>query len=144
MYFVFLTENADKVRMMIGTGNFGDGAPEPTVRQCIHLSRTRTEVRKNLSRLVTVLKMRRNELVYDPYWQRFMCVNWDDVEGCTALCENCDECTAFRRIRPQYCVRCGATFYERKENTICGACRKARVKQAQKKWSALNNKKHRR
>lgn len=143
VYFVYLTENADKVRMMIGTGNWGDGAPEPTVRQGAHLSRTRTEVKKNLSRLVTALKIRRNELGYDPYWQRFMCVNWDDIEGCTARCENCDECTAFRRIRPQYCVRCGATFYERKENTICEDCRKARVKQAQKKWSALN-KKHRR
>ena len=143
VYTVYFTENADKIRSMLQNGEWGYGAPVPTVKQAKHINGYSVEIKRNLSLLAGVLKFRMNELGYEPYWQRFMCMNWDDIEGCTARCENCDECTAFRRIPPQYCVRCGATFYERKENTICEACRKARVKQAQKKWSALN-KKHRR
>ena len=69
------------------------------------------------------LKKRMDELGYDPYWQRFMCMNWDDIGGCSAGCTDCDSCTAFRRIQPQYCARCGGTFYERKENRFCSACR---------------------
>ena len=75
---------------------------------------------------------------YDPYWQRFMCMNWDDVGGCSAGCTDCDSCTEFRRIRPQYCARCGGTFYERKENRFCAPCRTARKKQAQRHWCRVN------
>jgi uncharacterized paraquat-inducible protein A len=82
-----------------------------------------------------------NELGYDPYWQRFMCMKWDDLEGCTAGCADCDTCTEFVRIKPQYCVRCGGTFYERQENRICKSCRVARKKAAQKKWIRTNLKK---
>ena len=140
VYFVYLTENADKVRTMMGNGKWGYGAPEPTVKQAVHLSRTRTAVKKDLATLAGLLKYRMNELGYDPYWQRFMCMNWDDFNGCSAGCTDCDSCAEFIRIKPQYCVRCGGTFYEREENNLCKDCRAARKKQAQKKWCILNRK----
>ena len=34
--------------------------------------------------------------------------------------------------------RCGGTFYERKENRFCAACRTARKKQAQRHWCRVN------
>ena len=106
VYTVYLTESADKVREYMGDGPWGAGAPEPKVKQAVHLSATRTEVRKQLSYLAGLLRKRANDLGYDPYWQRFMCQNWDDFGGCSAGCANCDDCTEFRRIRPQYCARC--------------------------------------
>ena len=138
IYFVYLTESADKIRAMMGDGPWGTGAPEPTVKQGFNLSRTRTEVRKNLSVLDALLRKRMNDLGYDPYWQRFMCMNWDDIGGCSAGCTDCDSCTEFKRIPPQYCARCGATFYERSENRFCAACRVARKKQAQRHWCRVN------
>lgn len=138
VYFVYLTESADKVRAMMGNGPWGSGAPEPTVRQGVHLSRTRTEVRQNLSILDSLLRKRMNDLGYDPYWQRFMCMNWDDIGGCSAGCAECDSCTEFVRIKPQYCARCGGTFYEREESRFCKSCRSARRKAAQRKWCREN------
>ena len=114
------------------------GAPEMDVRHGFYISRTRHQVRRDLSALATVLRKRMNDLGYDPYWQRFMCMNWDDIGGCSAGCTDCDSCTAFRRIQPQYCARCGGTFYERKENRFCAACRTARKKQAQRHWCRVN------
>lgn len=141
VYFTYLTESADKVRSMMGDGPWGCGAPEATVRQGFHLSRTRTEVRRNLSVLDALLRKRMNDLGYDPYWQRFMCMNWDDVGGCAAGCAECDSCTKFIRVKPQYCARCGRTFYERTENRFCQECRTARKKAAQRKWCRINAKK---
>lgn len=139
VYFVYLTEDMDKVRLMLGNGKWGDGAPIPTVKQGRNLSTCRTQVKKDLSYLAGLLKYRLNQLGYDPYWQRFMCTNWDDFKGCTAGETDCDSCAQFIRIREQYCCRCGATFFERKENTFCSDCRKARKKQANKKWAVLNS-----
>ena len=141
VYFTYLTESADKIRAMMGAGPWGSGAPEPTVRQGFHLSRTRTEVRRNLSVLDALLRKRMNDLGYDPYWQRFMCMNWDDIGGCAAGCAECDSCTEFVRIKPQYCARCGRTFYERIENRFCKECRTARKKAAQRRWCRINGKK---
>lgn len=140
VYFVYLTESQDRVRAMMGDRPWGYGAPEPTVKQAVCLSRTKTEARKNLTALVGVLRYRMNQLGYDPYWQRFMCMNWDDIGGCSVGCADCDSCTEFRRIQPQYCARCGATFYERKENRFCSSCRQARKKQAQRHWCRVNAK----
>lgn len=140
-YVTYLTENADKIRDMLGKGQWGDGAPEPTVKQGACLSRTKTAVKKDISSLVALLQYQRNKLGYDPFWQRFMCANWDNLGGCTAGCDNCDTCTEFRRIRPQYCARCGGTFYERQENRFCFSCRNARKRQAQRKWAIMNARK---
>ncbi len=144
VYFVYLTENADKVRAYMGDGSWGDGAPEPTVRQALHLSRTRSAVKNDLGRLADVLLYRTLELKrtdYDNYFQRAICARWDDLNSlCEAGCTDCDDCAEFQRIRPQYCRRCGATFYERKSNDICCDCRRARKKQAQRKWATLHAK----
>lgn len=137
VYNTYFTENLDRVRAMMGDNNFGDGAPEPTVKQAKHLSGYRVDVRNQLAYLAALLKFHANELGYDPYWQRFMCKNWDDVGGCGAGCSDCDNCTEFVRIREQYCKRCGATFYERADNDFCEDCRKARKKAAQKKYAIL-------
>lgn len=139
VYFVYFTENMDKVRAMIGRGKWGDGAPTPTVKQGKTLSTYRTQVKKDLSYFAGLLKYRINQLGYDPYWQRFMCSNWDNFKGCQVGESDCDSCAQFLRIREQYCKRCGATFFERKENIFCADCRTARKKQANKKWAVLNS-----
>ena len=138
VYVTYLTEQADKVRAMLRDGPWGYGAPDPKVKQALHLSRCRTAVKSDLLTLAALLRYRMNALGYDPYWQRFMCENWDDVGGCGAGCADCDSCTEFVRIRPQYCARCGGTFYERAEQRFCKACRDARKKQAQRHWCRVN------
>ena len=141
MYYEYLTENADKVRAMMGDGPWGHGAPEPTVKQAVVLSRTRTETKELLARLCGVLKHRTRELKkgdYDCYFQRAVCENWDDLHSCCkAGCEDCDGCAEFVRIRPQYCVRCGITFFERKKNLRCERCRTQRKKSAARKYKYL-------
>lgn len=127
VYFVYLTESADKVRAMMGDGPWGAGAPVPTVKQAVMLSRTRTATKLQLGQLCGVLENRLRQMKsqdYDRNFQRAMCMNWDDIHGeCKTGCEDCDSCTEFIRIRPQYCVRCGATFFERTENRVCQPCR---------------------
>ena len=142
VYYTYSTENADKVRDYIKNGSWGDGAPIPTVRQAIKLTRTRTETRDNIQRLCDVLLYRTLQMKksdYDYYFQRHLCARWNPRDS---LCEaggiDCDGCTEFVRLRPQYCRRCGATFYERTEETFCIDCRRARKKQAQRKWARLN------
>lgn len=80
------------------------------------------------------------ESEYADFWQKEYCTHWDSVKGCTANEKDCDSCTSFNRIEPQFCKRCGITFYERKSNDICKDCRTARIKQAQRKYAILNNK----
>ncbi len=133
VFETYRTEVADKVRSMIGAGGWGSGAPELTVWE----ARRKAPVKQDLSQLVALLKMQRNALGFDEYWQRHMCMNWDAVEGCTAGCTSCDDCgNNFRRIPPQYCVRCGATFFEREENLRCPRCRDQRRRQAARKYYA--------
>lgn len=140
VYTVYLTESADKIRKMINGGKWGDGAPVPTVRQARTLSQYRAACNKQISSLLSVLRYRMNELGYGTYWQRNMCMNWDDYKGCKAGCENCDECAEFARIKVQYCARCGTDFYERVQNRFCSKCRTARKKKAQKHWAMVNKK----
>lgn len=140
VYTVYLTENADKIRKMINGGRWGDGAPEPTVRQARTLSQHRAACNNGIAALINVLKYRKNELGYGTYWQREMCMNWDDYKGCKAGCDNCDECAEFVRIKVQYCARCGADFYERETNRFCPRCRAARKKKAQMHWARVNKK----
>lgn len=141
VYTKYLTENADKVREMIGDGKWGDNAPDPTVRQAIHLSHTRSECMAGLTAIAGLLRYRMNSLGYGEYWQRHMCMKWDDYKGCMAGCSGCDDCTDFERIKPQYCARCGGTFYERQKNRFCTKCRMARKKNAQRKWCMAKRKK---
>jgi hypothetical protein len=138
VYQTYITENADKVRALMGNGKWGDGAPVPTVAQGRYLASTRRGVTADLERLVAALKLRQAQIAGDhgfaEYWQRFMCMRWDPATGCTAGCAGCDECEAFERIQPQYCSRCGVTFFERQHNRFCGPCRLARKKTAARRW----------
>ncbi|MBM6680067.1 hypothetical protein [Pseudoflavonifractor capillosus] len=133
VFQVYKTENLDKVRAMLGAGPWGTGAPTPTAWQ----DRFHKGTRRLVSQLAGLLAYHRNELGYEPYWQRHMCQHWNPVKGCTAGEENCDTCTSFQRIRPQYCKRCGGEFLERQVHDFCSRCRAARKKQAQKKYAVL-------
>jgi len=135
VYQVYLTENADKIRAMMGKGSFGQGAPEPNIRQSMSLTGRKKEALAAIDALVGVLQYRRNTLAgWDAYFQRHMCMHWDDGKGCTAGQTECDSCVCFERIRPQYCCRCGQSFLERVKGTFCPACREARKKKAQRKY----------
>lgn len=87
--------------------------------------------------LQRVLLARRNSMEYGEFWQKDMCMNWDDVHCCKAGCKDCDSCSDFIRIQPQYCVRCGGTFFERAPNRVCAPCRAARKRQAYRKFRHL-------
>lgn len=89
-------------------------------------------------RLRNALLARRNSMEFGGYWQKGLCQQWNDVGGCSVGCADCDSCTEFIRIKPQYCARCGGTFYERAENRFCGPCRAARKKKAQRHWCRVN------
>lgn len=134
VYNTYLTENMDKVRKMLGGGKWGRGKPEPKVKQALYLSEYRKECKNELSRLVGILRYRMNDLGYGTYWQKDMCMNWDNFKGCKTGQKNCDECVDFRRIQVQHCKRCGLDFYERTENKFCLKCRLARKKKAQRHW----------
>lgn len=143
VYSVYLTENQDKVRAMMGDGLWGDGAPVPTVKQAVNLSWSRRSTKEDLARLCGVLQCIAKQRIqdrkdYDHYWQRSMCMKWNELKGiCDAGCDECDSCAEFQRIQPQYCVRCGVTFFERKENKVCSRCRDARLRSARKKYAVL-------
>lgn len=61
VYYMYLTEDADKVRAMMGDHSWGYGAPLPTVKQAVVLSRTRTETREMIKKLCSVLRSRGNK-----------------------------------------------------------------------------------
>ncbi len=144
VYYAYFTESLDKVRRMLGDGSWGDGAPIPSVRQALKVSRTRTDTRRLIECFAGVLYSRTLELKksdYDFYFMRKHCMNWNPLDSvCEAGETDCDSCTSFVKIKEQYCVRCGGTFYERQENKLCERCRVARIKQAQRKWACLRGK----
>lgn len=105
----------------------------------------RKQNRENLTRLQLISQLhdlllaRRNELAFDGFWQKDMCTNWHDIRGCTAGESDCDSCTSFVRIKEQYCVRCGKTFFERDSSRYCSNCRETRKRQQQKKWATMKS-----
>lgn len=141
VYLTYFTESQDKVRKYIGTGKWGDGAPIPTVRQALHISHNQKETKSLLEEFASVLYHRTVELKkddYDYFFQRKICENWNELNGMCSVGEiDCDRCNKFTRMQPQYCKRCGITFYEKKANLFCASCRSARRKQAQRKFAIL-------
>lgn len=127
------TENADKVRAMLGDGPWGAGAPEPTVKSEKH----KAVVTKPMAQLCGLLLTIRNSMEFGEYWQKDMCQYWDNIRGCTMHCSDCDSCTKFQRIKPQYCRLCAGEFFDRAEQTYCPKCRAMRKKQAQRKYAVL-------
>ncbi|HEX2986130.1 MAG TPA: hypothetical protein VHO71_04870 [Caproiciproducens sp.] len=133
--WVYKTENLDAVMKMIGSGTWGDGKPVPLVKQDFR----KAAVRNDLSRLARALLMHRNQLSFGGYWQKDMCAHWDDVKGCAAGESDCDSCTSYQRIKEQFCRRCGATIWDRKEKHICNRCAEMRKKQAQRKFAIMHS-----
>lgn len=146
VYRFYLTESLDKVRSIIGDGQFGDNVPERQVRHFrVMTPEERNSMKEQLSMLAYILTQRAVELSsvrdeFEDYWQKDMCMNWSDIRGCVAGESSCDSCDSFLRIREQYCVRCGATIYNRKQENLCSPCKAARKKQAQRKWARMSSK----
>ncbi len=138
IYNMYLTENLDTVRKVIGNGQWGDGRPESIIKQKLLMTiEEKQEVKENLSVLAGLIRgYAKQHYDYNDYWQKDICMHWDDY--CTANETNCDSCISFKRIKPQYCIRCGCTFYERLENKKCSKCREQSKKQHQKKYAVLN------
>lgn len=136
VFCMYLTENLRKVREILAGGKWGDNKPDRPIGKnptCLDAEDRKT-IRSEMSTLCGILVHQIKQHYEDSdFWQKDMCIHWDNRIGCTAGCVDCDACTSFERIRPQYCVRCGATFFERAENRICASCRVARKKQYYKK-----------
>ncbi|MEG1180064.1 MAG: hypothetical protein RSD42_06615, partial [Oscillospiraceae bacterium] len=104
VYTMYLTEDIDKARRMLGSGQWGDGRPERQLRHRLLMTVPEKEVcKKKVSMLAYILLQRAKELSpvgeeYKEFWQKDMCKNWDDVEGCKHT-GGCDTCTEFIRIR---------------------------------------------
>ena len=147
VYRFYLTENLDKVRAYIGNGDFGDNMPAKRLKHMrVMQPEERYDAKEKVSMLAYILlevaKQKSNvSEEFKDYWQKNMCMNWDDVHGCKANEECCDSCTSFVRIREQYCVRCGSTIISRQNTNICVRCKEARKKQAQRKWAIMTKRK---
>lgn len=139
VFTTYLTENLAKVSKLLGDGEWGDNRPERRIRQKLLMSvEEKAEVKEEMSKLVGLLTYKiRKRFDDQDNWQRNLCQHWDAVKGCTAGESNCDACSSFQRIRPQYCGRCGGTFYERQPNRICERCRAQRKKAAYRKYIRL-------
>jgi hypothetical protein len=149
VYRMYLTENLDLIRGMMGAGTWGDGRPERKIKHYLHMQiEEKHECKDLLSILAGNLKTRAKELSgvrdeYAEYWQKDLCRHWSDIKGCTARENNCDSCTSFARIQEQICRRCGNSFFERQKADICSRCRQMRKWQAEKKWAVLDKKRAR-
>lgn len=144
VYSTYLSESLVKVSQLIGDGTWGNGRPERKVTQRNLMTLEEKDLlRQSVSRLAGVIAYRaRAHFDNQDNWQRNLCQNWHEVKGCLAGETNCDTCSSFLRLRPQYCVRCGKTFYEREENRMCGKCRVDRRKLGYKKY--MRNQSHNR
>jgi hypothetical protein len=137
VYQMYLTENLDKVRAYISNGSWGDNRPERTIKQRLLMNiEEKEQVKEDLSKLAGLIRAyAKTHYDYNDYWQKDICIKWDDY--CTENETCCDSCTKFVRIRPQYCVRCGKTFFERHESKICKSCREQRIKQFKRKYAVM-------
>lgn len=140
VYQMYLTENLDKVRAIIGDKNFGDNRPERTIKQWNAMNtEERIECREAMTNLVSILKWKFKQELKETEWgdffQKDMCKNF--CGDCLST-SGCDECDHYKKIEPQACKMCGKTFYERKENLYCASCRDMRKKQFLRKRAALS------
>lgn len=140
VYSMYLTENLDKVRVIMDGGEFGSNRPERKIKQWnVMNTEERIEAKESLSQFTAVLQHRFRQQVNETEWGEFfqkdMCQNFCSECFKTA---GCDECSSFKKIEPQNCKMCGKTFFERKENLYCASCRDMRKKQWLRKRFILN------
>lgn len=139
VFRMYLTENLSKVCKMIGDGDWGNNRPARIISQKRVMSASEKQnLKTEINKLVNLLAYKiRDQFDTQDNWQRYLCKNWDDTKGCLAGETNCDSCVAFSRLQPRYCVRCGASFYERTNKRMCERCRLQRKKQGYLKYLKL-------
>ena len=139
VYQMYLTENLDKVREIMGDGNFGDNRPVRKLNQWNTMNtEERIQVRDLMVRLTSILKydfkIQIDQTEWGEYFQKDTCQNFCSDCLKTAAC---DECLNYKKIEPQNCKMCGKTFWEKKDNLYCSSCRDMRKKQWLRKRFAL-------
>lgn len=139
VYQMYLTENLDKVRAIIGDGNFGDNRPERKIKQLnVMNTEERIEAKDALIRLTAILEQRFRKQIGETEWGEFfqkdMCENF--CKDCLNT-DGCDSCLNYKKIQPQNCKMCGKTFWEKNNNLYCATCRNMRKKQWLRKRFAL-------
>lgn len=140
VYRYYITENLDKVRAYMQSGDFGDNCPEKQIKYFkIMNAEERNEVRDLLSRLAGIFDVEfHNQIAateWGEYFQKDMCQNFG--KQCLEEGIGCDECTRYKKIEPQACKMCGCTFYEKKSNLYCTKCREQRRRNFLKKKMIL-------
>ena len=139
VYNMYLTENLDRAREIIGDGNFGDNRPDRKIKQWnVMNTEERIEARDLIIRLTAILKyefrLEINQTEWGEFFQKDICQNFC---GECLNTSGCDECLNYKMVEPQICKMCGKTFYEKKSNNFCAACRNMRKKQWLRKRAAL-------
>ena len=131
VYNMYLTENLDKVREIMGDGNFGDNRPDRKIKQWNTMNtEERIQVRDLMIRLTAILKHEFKLQIDDTEWGEFF-----QKDTCQNFCSDClktagcDECLNYKKVEPQNCKMCGKTFWEKKDNLYCSVCRDMRNKQ---------------
>jgi len=142
VYRMYLTENLDKVRELIGNGNFGDNRPERTIKQRNAMNtEERIALKESMTSFVSILQYQFKQQLKDTEWGQFfqkdMCQNF--CNECLAT-PGCDECENFKKYEPQNCKMCGKTFFEKKENNFCAQCREMKKKQWLRKRFIMSQK----
>lgn len=128
---MYLTENLDKVRQIMGNGRFGDSRPDRKIKQWNAMNtEERIATKDNITKLAAILEWRFHQQINETEWGEFfqkdMCVNF--CNDCLST-DGCDSCSNFKKIEPQNCKMCGKTFWEKKDNLYCSVCRNMRKKQ---------------
>lgn len=131
VYSVYLTENLDKARELIGNGSWGDNRPERALKQWnVMNTEERIEAKDLMIRFTAILHNEFKDQLADTEWGEFfqkdMCQNF--CGDCLSTA-GCDECENYKKIEPQACKMCGKTFWEKKDNLYCSVCRDMRNKQ---------------
>ena len=131
VYQMYLTENLDKVRQLMGDGKFGDNRPERKLKQWnVMDTEERIAAKESLTSLAAILqyrfKQQINETEWGEFFQKDMCENF--CKECLST-EGCDSCNNYKKIEPQYCKMCGKTFWEKNGNLYCASCRDMRKRQ---------------
>ena len=141
VYSMYLTENLDKARELMGNGNFGANRPERKIKQYnVMNTEERIQTKELLTRLTGLLhkefKDKLHTTEFGQYFQKDMCQNF---QSACLQSAGCDECLNYKRISPQTCKMCGNTFWEKKENIFCSKCRNMRKIQYLKKRAAIGS-----
>ena len=105
IYSMYLTENLDRAREIIGDGNFGDNRPDRKIKQWnVMNTEERIEVRDLIIRLTAILKyefkLEINQTEWGEFFQKDTCQNFC---GECLNTSGCDECFDYKRVEPQIC-----------------------------------------